>query len=57
LTHKLSFWHDQFGSSGCTGCGRCIAWCPAAIDIVQEVSALERAVHVVRDVAEESHKQ
>ena len=32
--------HDQFGSSGCVGCGRCIAWCPTGIDITQEVSAL-----------------
>jgi len=37
LTHKLSYWHDQFGSSGCVGCGRCIAWCPAAIDLTREV--------------------
>ncbi|MFR0354668.1 4Fe-4S dicluster domain-containing protein [Streptomyces sediminimaris] len=41
LTHKLSTWHDQFGTSGCVGCGRCIAWCPAGIDITEEVAALE----------------
>ncbi|KAB1140096.1 4Fe-4S ferredoxin [Streptomyces luteolifulvus] len=40
LTHKLATWHDQFGSSGCVGCGRCIAWCPAGIDITEEVAAL-----------------
>lgn len=40
LTHKLATWHDQFGSSGCVGCGRCITWCPAAIDITAEVAAL-----------------
>jgi sulfhydrogenase subunit beta (sulfur reductase) len=40
LTHKLSTWHDQFGSSGCVGCGRCIAWCPAGIDITEEVAAI-----------------
>ena len=40
ITHKLGTWHDQFGSSGCVGCGRCIAWCPAGIDITAEVSAL-----------------
>jgi len=44
LTHKLSTWYDQFGSSGCVGCGRCIAWCPAGIDITEEVAAL-RAEH------------
>jgi ferredoxin len=37
LTHKLSTWHDQFGSSGCVGCGRCIAWCPTGIDITEEM--------------------
>ncbi len=40
LTHKLSTWHDQFGTSGCVGCGRCIAWCPAAIDITEEAAAI-----------------
>ena len=40
LTHKLASWHDQFGSSGCTGCGRCITWCPVGIDLTQEVAAL-----------------
>ncbi|MGE5292026.1 MAG: 4Fe-4S dicluster domain-containing protein [Micromonosporaceae bacterium] len=40
LTHKLGTWHDQFGSSGCVGCGRCIVWCPAGIDITEEVAAL-----------------
>ncbi|KND28501.1 4Fe-4S dicluster domain-containing protein [Streptomyces acidiscabies] len=41
LTHKLSTWHDQFDSSGCVGCGRCIAWCPAGIDLTEEVAALD----------------
>jgi len=40
LTHKLAAWTDQFGMSGCVGCGRCITWCPAAIDLTAEVSAL-----------------
>lgn len=40
LTHKLSTWHDQFGSSGCVGCGRCITWCPVGIDLTEEVRAL-----------------
>ena len=43
LTHKLSYWHDQFGESGCVGCGRCIAWCPAGIDLTEEVAALRAA--------------
>lgn len=40
LTHKLGTWIDQFGTSGCVGCGRCIAWCPVAIDLTEEVAAL-----------------
>jgi hypothetical protein len=40
LTHKLATWIDQFGSSGCVGCGRCISWCPVGIDITEEVAAI-----------------
>jgi formate hydrogenlyase subunit 6/NADH:ubiquinone oxidoreductase subunit I len=43
ISHKLSTWHDQFGSSGCVGCGRCIAWCPAGIDITAEAAKLAEA--------------
>lgn len=37
LRHKLSTWHDQFGTSGCVGCGRCITWCPVGIDLTEVV--------------------
>lgn len=40
MTHKLATWIDQFGSSGCVGCGRCITWCPVGIDITEEVRAI-----------------
>ena len=40
LTHKLATWIDQYGTSGCVGCGRCITWCPVAIDITEEVAAI-----------------
>jgi formate hydrogenlyase subunit 6/NADH:ubiquinone oxidoreductase subunit I len=40
ITHKLAAWIDQFGGSGCVGCGRCITWCPAGIDITEEIQAL-----------------
>jgi ferredoxin len=40
LTHKLASWIDQFGTSGCVGCGRCIAWCPVGIDLTEEVAAI-----------------
>ncbi|HEY8209460.1 MAG TPA: 4Fe-4S dicluster domain-containing protein [Myxococcaceae bacterium] len=40
LTHKVASWIDQFGTSGCVGCGRCITWCPVGIDITEEVAAI-----------------
>lgn len=40
LTHKLSTWWDQFGESGCVGCGRCITWCPVGIDLTEEAAAI-----------------
>jgi sulfhydrogenase subunit beta (sulfur reductase) len=44
MTHKLATWHDQFGRSGCVGCGRCITWCPVGIDITREVAAMREGV-------------
>lgn len=43
MTHKLATWHDQFGTSGCVGCGRCITWCPVGIDLTEEISAIRMA--------------
>jgi sulfhydrogenase subunit beta (sulfur reductase) len=41
LTHKLATWVDQFGTSGCVGCGRCITWCPAGIDLTLEAQSFD----------------
>ncbi len=43
LTHKLAAWQTQFGTVGCVGCGRCITWCPAGIDLTEEVAAIRAA--------------
>ncbi len=40
MTHKLGTWWEQFETSGCVGCGRCIAWCPVGIDITEEAAAI-----------------
>ena len=42
MTHKLATWWDQFDSSGCVGCGRCITWCPVGIDITEEAEAIRQ---------------
>lgn len=48
MTHKLGSWHDQFDSSGCVGCGRCITWCPVGIDITAEARRIrETSVHPI----------
>ncbi len=43
MTHKLATWIDQFGTSGCVGCGNCITWCPVGIDITEEVKAIRES--------------
>ncbi len=42
LSHKLGTWVQQYGTSGCVGCGRCITWCPASIDLTEEIPALRK---------------
>ena len=54
MTHKLATWIDQFGTSGCVGCGRCIAWCPVAIDITEEAAAI-RATDLVAEAERNTH--
>jgi ferredoxin len=43
ITHKLATWIDQFGRSGCVGCGRCITWCPVGIDLTEELRAIRES--------------
>ena len=42
LMHKLATYQDQFETPGCVGCGRCITWCPAGIDITEEATAIRK---------------
>jgi sulfhydrogenase subunit beta (sulfur reductase) len=51
LTHKFATWIDQYGTSGCVGCGRCITWCPVGIDVTEEVAAIRAADGEVEVVA------
>lgn len=40
MIHKLDSWQEQYDSSGCVGCGRCLSWCPAEIDFVEEANLI-----------------
>jgi ferredoxin len=50
MTHKLATWIDQFGFSGCVGCGRCITWCPVGIDITEEAAAIRSSGDIGRSL-------
>lgn len=49
LTHKFGTWWDQFGVSGCVGCGRCITWCPVGIDVTEELVKLQQEYNEAND--------
>lgn len=49
MTHKLATWWDQFGTSGCVGCGRCITWCPVGIDLTEEARAIQAGSETSKD--------
>jgi ferredoxin len=51
LTHKFSSWIDQFGTSGCVGCGRCITWCPVGIDVTEEIDAIRSTDGLLEEVS------
>ena len=55
MTHKLASWIDQFGTSGCVGCGRCITWCPVGIDITEEVRTIRESESVPTKAAKEQN--
>jgi len=49
MRHKLGTWWEQFDTSGCVGCGRCITWCPVGIDLTQEAAGI-RGNHAKTDL-------
>lgn len=50
MMHKLAYWLDQFGTSGCVGCGRCITWCPVGIDITEEARSIRESEAVTSNL-------
>jgi ferredoxin len=42
VMHKFAYWVDLINEIGCTGCGRCVEYCPVNIDI-REITA--KALH------------
>ncbi len=38
--HKIVYYPEAFGSSMCTGCGRCIEHCPTRIDFVELINGI-----------------
>jgi ferredoxin len=33
--HKFKYFHDQYATMACVGCGRCLKYCPVNVDITQ----------------------
>jgi sulfhydrogenase subunit beta (sulfur reductase) len=40
IYHKLAYWPEQFNTFGCTGCGRCITYCIADIDMTRVIASI-----------------
>ncbi len=58
MMHKLAYWHEQFGTSGCVGCGRCITWCPVGIDITREAVVIrENSLSTITPEGDSSWKK
>jgi Fe-S-cluster-containing hydrogenase component 2 len=55
-THKFASWQTQFDTFGCVGCGRCITWCPAAIDITAEIRAIRESERISKTTLIEKEK-
>ena len=43
--HKQRGFVSQYGRPSCVGCGRCKAYCPAGVDIVEVIGKLKGEIH------------
>ncbi|MFP4496730.1 MAG: 4Fe-4S dicluster domain-containing protein [Vulcanimicrobiota bacterium] len=43
IYHKLAYWPEQFNTFGCTGCGRCIEYCMADIDMTEAIDNIKES--------------
>ena len=41
--HKLSYFRERYGTTLCTGCGRCVGKCPAHLDIAEFINEAAEA--------------
>lgn len=41
IYHKIVYYPEVFGTSMCTGCGRCIKYCPTHIDFVEIINKID----------------
>ena len=52
--HKFVYYPEKYGDLGCSGCGRCIRYCPISMEISKVVARLEgRGTRRVRNRAKE----
>ena len=42
IMHKFKYYADKFDQTLCTGCGRCIRWCPVGIDIKAVLDEIQK---------------
>lgn len=50
--HKLSWMMQQYGRTGCVGCGRCVRWCPSWPVRRGKPTSLADPVEIVGDLME-----
>lgn len=54
--HKLSWMKQQYGLTGCVGCGRCVRWCPSWPERRGRVTSLADPVEIIADLMEPLEK-